>query len=94
MFGHNMQEYIQGIIDLAKEVETTDPIDWDTISISEDDAYNLVALNVLEQVGVQEIKGDIYFDMEKDIMVATIVKLVVENFALNLKLTQKEKDGN
>ena len=89
-----MQEYIKSIIELAKEVETTDPIDWGTISIGEDEAYSLVTLNVLQEMGIQEIDGNIYFEMEEDIMVATIVKLVVENFALNLKLTRKEKDGN
>ena len=89
-----MNEYIDKIVSLAQEVEITDPIDWGMLSLDEDSAYKLVTMSVLNELGVRSVDGQIEFQIEKDIMIATIVKLVVENFVLNLKLTGKEKDGN
>ena len=62
------------LAELAMEVEVTDPIDWGTLSIDERTAYQLMATHVL--------------DMDNDAvtMQAIIVKLLVENFVLNLKL--------
>lgn len=75
------QDYIELIIDLAKQVETEDPIDWGMLSIDEDGAYRLMALNLLESILPK------YNDPEfKEIMIATVLKLVVENFTLNLQL--------
>jgi hypothetical protein len=64
------------LVDLAKEVEAEDPIDWGLLSVSEDDAYRLMALHVLE----------LFEQHDHVTAMATIVKLLVENFALNLKL--------
>lgn len=89
-----MQEFIREVIDLAKQVEVTDPIDWDTLKIEEDETYYLVTTSVVEQLGVHFIKGNMYIEANKNVMIASIVKLVVENFILNLKLTQKEENGN
>ena len=72
------------LIALAEEIEMTDPIDWGMLNISERDAYELVAGTVLEN----------YLSMDKDsrdmMLLATTVKLTVENFVLNLKLLQKK----
>ena len=89
-----MQEFIREVIDLAKQVEVTDPIDWGTLKIEEDETYYLIATSVVEQLGVHFIKGNMYIEANKNVMIASIVKLVVENFVLNLKLTQKEENGN
>ena len=78
--------YVQRIAKLAQEIEVEDPIDWGMLSISEENAYNLISANVVNQF-------DKYNQSERDIMVATIVKMVVENFVLNLKL-QKAQNGN
>ena len=71
------------LIYLAKEVESTDPIDWGMLNISEDETYNLLAGSVLEQ----------YLLTEKDdrdiVMLSVVLKLTVENFVLNLKLMQR-----
>jgi hypothetical protein len=64
------------LVELAKEVEAEDPIDWGFLSVSEDDAYRLMALHVLE----------LFAQHDRVAAMATIVKLLVENFALNLKL--------
>ena len=87
-------DYINKISDLAREVEVSDPIDWGTLPVSEEKIYNLVSNSVVEELNVQIINENVYFGADRDVMVASIVKLVVENFVLNLKLTQKEENGN
>jgi hypothetical protein len=79
--------YVKRIVMLAQEIETEDPIDWGMLNISEDNAYNLIALNVVNQFNK-------YKENERDIMIATITKLVVENFALNLKIQEGKNNVN
>lgn len=74
-------EYINLIVDLAKEVETEDPIDWGLLTINEDTAYRLIASSTLETLLPKYNEPEF-----REIMLATVVKLVVENFTLNLKL--------
>ena len=68
---------VEQLIEVSKEVEVGDPIDWGMVNISEEEAYRLVAMSVLE--------------MEDDsfILAATITKLLVENMVLNVKLLEK-----
>lgn len=89
-----MQDYIREIIELAREVEISDPIDWDTLKIQEEETYYLVTTSVIEQLGIHKIKDNLYIEADTNIMIASIVKLVVENFTLNLRLNQKEENGN
>ena len=74
------------ILDLVKEIDSEDPIDWGMLSIDESVASELIATNLLEQYNTT------WADMDPNertvIMLATITKLVVENFTLNLKLRQ------
>jgi len=65
------------LIDLAKEVNITDPIDWKELNISEEQAITMMAAHVLEM------------DRNHLTDAAIIVKLLVENFVLNLKLQGK-----
>jgi len=62
------------ISELAQEADIVDPIDWGQLNISEKEAFNLMAIHVAE--------------MENDHLTnqAIIVKLLVENMVLNLKL--------
>ena len=71
-----MSNAVKILVDLAIEVEMEDPIDWGMLAISEHDAYELMAAHVLE--------------MNNDDLTnkAIIVKLLVENFVLNLKLME------
>lgn len=78
--------YIERIALLAQEVEVGDPIDWGMTELNEEDAYKLMAMSVVNQF-------DKYNVQEREIMIATITKLVVENFVLNLKL-KKASNGN
>lgn len=80
-----IREYINHIVDLAKEVEMADPIDWGMLAIDEDEAYTLMATSVVENM------FDKYGQPEmRDVYLATVVKLVVENFVLNLKLREQQ----
>ena len=69
---------IKLIVDLAKHADISDPIDWGELNITEDQAYVMMAAHVLE--------------MERNHLTdaAIIVKLLVENFVLNLKLAGKK----
>lgn len=75
---------LKQLVDLAMETELTDPIDWGMLSISEEHAYKLMALHVLELFENKE--NDQYFDI---VLMSTMTKLLVENFVLNLKLKEK-----
>jgi hypothetical protein len=79
-----VNDYVDHIASLAKEVEAEDPIDWGMLAISEDDAYRLMASNIIETMAAKYGQPEF-----KDVMLATIVKLVVENFVLNLKLKER-----
>ena len=65
---------IKNLVILAKEANTVDPIDWGQLNITEEQAYIKMATHVLEMERNHLTDG------------AIIVKLLVENFALNLKL--------
>jgi hypothetical protein len=77
-------DYVNHIADLAKEVEAEDPIDWGMLPIDEDEVYRLMALHVVETMAPKYDQPEF-----RDVMLATVVKLVVENFVLNLKLKER-----
>ena len=64
--------------ELALEADIVDPIDWSDLAISEEQAFNLMSMHVAE--------------MENNYLTlkAVCVKLMVENFVLNLKLMGKK----
>jgi hypothetical protein len=74
---------VEQIVELAKEIEHEDPIDWGMLNIDENEAFMLLAPSVLEN----------YLLLDKDsrdiMMLSMVLKLTVENFALNVKLMQK-----
>jgi hypothetical protein len=77
-------EAVAAIVELAKEVEIKDTIDWSTIPVSMDEVYNMFAENVLQQMmSVPE-------PYRETVMLSTVTKLLVENFVLNVKI----KDNN
>jgi len=71
-------EAVRNLVILAKEGAEFDPIDWGDLNISEDQAYVMMAAHVLEMERNHLTDG------------AIIVKLLVENFVLNLKLLGKK----
>ncbi len=78
---------VKDIIDLVREIDSEDPIDWGMLNIDETQATELVANNLLEQYNT--IWASVEDNERNVIMLATITKLVVENFTLNLKLMQR-----
>ncbi len=66
------------LVELAMESEVADPIDWGDLNISEEQAYIMMAAHVIEMERNHLTDG------------AIIVKLLVENFVLNLKLAGKK----
>ena len=73
-----VDDAVRTLVALAKEGESVDPINWGNLNISEDEAYVLMATHVLGMDRNKLIDGSI------------IVKLLVENFVLNLKLMGKK----
>ena len=70
---------VDQLVELAKEVESEDPIDWGMLAIDEEAAYRLIASHVIE----------LYNTNDQLTMLASITKLIVEKFVLNLKLYQQ-----
>jgi hypothetical protein len=71
-------EAIRNLVAIAMESEIADPIDWSELNITEEQAYVMMATHVLQMERNHLTDG------------AIIVKLMVENFVLNLKLLGKK----
>lgn len=74
---------VDQLVSIAQEIEVTDPIDWGMLSISEEAAYRMIATSILDGYLADDA------DKREMILLATVVKLAVENFVLNLKLQHK-----
>ena len=72
----------QNIAELAQEFDIGDPIDWGMLDIKEDEAYALIAEQVVDILRKSE-------DAEL-VAVVAMTKLLVENFVLNLQLAGTE----
>lgn len=77
-FLKSQNQLMEDLVAVAMESEITDPIDWGELNISEEETYKMFAATVLE--------------MDNDPLAnkAIIIKLLVENFVLNLKLLGKK----
>jgi len=78
-----MKVSVDQLIEISREVETEDPIDWGMLAVDEDEAYRLIALNLVEMF------ENINYQDRDTVLMSMIVKLTVENFVLNLKLLGK-----
>lgn len=74
------------ILELVREIEIEDPIDWAMLSIDEENATDLLVSNIVEKYNTEWIE----FPSEDQIkiLLASMAKLIVENFVLNVKLRQ------
>ena len=71
---------IEQLVEIAEAIELGDPIDWGMLSVDEHQAYLFLATGVLENYCAQDPK-------DRELMLlATVVKLTVENFVLNLRM--------
>lgn len=77
---------VETVVELIREIDREDAIDWGMLNIDEDGAAHLLAASVIEhyEATIQPMPG-----LERDyVIVAAIAKLTIENFVLNLKLAQ------
>jgi len=77
---------VESLVSVVNDIESEDPIDWGMLAVDENSAIELLANSILDQYNTtwNTMPAD-----DKDlIMLATITKLVAENFTLNLKLRQ------
>ena len=75
---------LEQIIILAQEVETTDAIDWENLPLDKDRIYQMVGSQAYELYKQHASSED-----GEAIIVATLTKLLVENFVLNLKVESR-----
>jgi hypothetical protein len=74
--------------ELINEVDVEDPIDWGMLNIDESGATDLIANNVVDMYNRDwQHLSDREFRMA---MLATVGKLVLENFVLNIKLAKND----
>jgi iron-sulfur cluster repair protein YtfE (RIC family) len=71
-------ELVNLVAELAQEVDKEDPVDFGMLQLDERSVWHLMSVNVVEK----------YFEMSGDrvVMMATITKLLVDNFILNYKM--------
>ena len=68
------------IIELAKQLEAEDPIDWSGLPLHRDLTYEVLAGSVLEII-MNMPPAD-----REALLLATVAKLVVENYVLHTRL--------
>jgi len=81
-------QYANHLAQLAQEIEDEDPFDWSDLSVDKDQAYRLMAMSVVEMMLDKYGQPDM-----RDVILSTVIKLVVENFVLNLRL-RDNKNGS
>ena len=74
---------VEQLSDLAQEAEDMDPIDWQEFNTTKEFVYRLMASAVIEQIEEQTE------DTQMVIAMASLTKLLVENFVLNARLHSK-----
>jgi|TARA_B110000908_G_scaffold164707_1_gene213092 hypothetical protein len=68
------------LADLAMHIDQVDPIDWGMLSIKEEDAFRMMASQVLTML--KEVEPE----QQLIVAAASLTKLTVENFVLNTQL--------
>lgn len=75
-----MKYTLEEIIELAKDIEAEDPIDWSALPLEKDSVYQLLGSQAYDLYNQQDNEDN------QAILLATVIKLVVENFILNLQV--------
>lgn len=76
-------EAVGRLIALAKEVEVRDQIDWTQLKVTEEEVYEMMGNSVVDQM------YSLPDEHREGVALATMVKLLVENFVLNTKLNEE-----
>ena len=73
---------LKQLIELAQAVEKKDPINWSQVSVTPETAYGMMAAHVIDLF-------EEHNSADREItMMSVMVKLLVENFILNLRIHQ------
>lgn len=78
-------EAIGKITALAKDIDVKDTLDYSFLNMSEDDAYDMVANNVLTQM------YETPEQYRETIMMASMTKILVESLVLKARIQSLEK---
>ncbi len=76
----NREQVVEDLAKLAMEGQLANPIDWDQLGINKEEAFKTMASNVIDQL--ENVPEENF----AAVAMATITKLLVENFAANLRL--------
>ncbi len=76
-------DFVDLVVELAQEVEKTASIDWAMFPADEEALYKYAATQVIENLNMMQSKDDKIL-----MLLATTVKLVVENTVLNQQYIQ------
>lgn len=80
------QVSVDDIVELVGEVLKEDPIDWGMLPLDEDIATELIVNQLVDRYNTEWIT---FGEEDKNkILLASMAKLILENFVLNLKLRQ------
>ena len=81
----NRKSLVDAVVEMALEMEKTDPTDFGMLPISDEEAYRFIANSVLDKV------IDVESPIERELMLlSACTHLVVENFVLNQRLMRRE----
>ena len=71
------------LADLAMHADLSDPIDWGMLELKEEDVFAMIAAQVLDMIQKNPPEQQLV------VAAASLTKLTVENFVLNLRLHGK-----
>jgi hypothetical protein len=77
------QQTIDQLASLAQQADLDHTIDWSKVDFTQDEMFRMMASQVLEQL------NSIPEQDRAAVAMATMTKLLVENFALNFQLKEK-----
>lgn len=81
----NRKSLIDAVVEMAMEMEKTDPTDFGMLPIGDEQAYRFIANSVVDKV------IDVESPIERELMLlAACTHLVVENFVLNQRLMRRK----
>lgn len=75
---------IEEIEEIVKEIESEDPIDWGMLAIDEYNAMSMIINQMVEQYNTKWTL--LSHEDQIKILLASLSKLIIENFVLNVKL--------
>lgn len=78
---------VEEIRELVDEIDGQDPVDWAMLAIDESAATELIVNQLVDSYNMTWSKFD--QDTRDRIMLASMAKLVIENFVLNVRLHQQ-----